>query len=63
MFCCAVCDTRVYTTSLCSECVKIRHAMTLYGKATVWKSINTIFIRDAKGIAKQELLQQKGDAP
>lgn len=54
MFSCAVCDERVFTASLCQECVKVRHAMTLYGKERVWATINTIFVRADAGIKKQE---------
>ena len=54
MFSCAVCDERIFTAALCPECVKVRHAMTLYGKERVWETINTIFIRGDAGIKKQE---------
>ena len=54
MFTCAVCDERIFTTALCEKCVKVRHAMTLYGKERVWATINTIFIRSDAGIKKQE---------
>lgn len=35
---------------LCNDCVIFRHAMTLYGKEQVIKSVNRIFKRNTDGI-------------
>lgn len=52
MLSCALCSE--WTVGrLCTDCVVLRHAMTLYGKDSVIKRVNQIFVRHEKGLCKQ----------
>jgi len=52
MLTCALCNE--WTVGrVCSDCVVVRHSMTLYGREVVLGRIRQIFVRHDKGLAKQ----------
>ncbi len=55
------CDKYVFVQSLCDDCKKVKHAMSLYGSEKVIDVITTVLVRNHKKIANKCVIYDKDE--
>ena len=56
------CDSYVIVASLCDECKKAKHAMSLYGKEKVLDVIQKVLVRNDKQIENKCAIYNKNES-